>query len=201
MPIMPDREPIHVAVIGAGAIARGAHLPALRAVGKRVEVVALVDLNPELLAATADEWGIPGRYDEVPAMLVAEKPDLVVVCTPPGVHKHAAIAALDAGAWVWCEKPPMLSLGELEAQRDALQARLREAREVLEARGAEVERNRILLERMLLEPKRYKFARLHRADVDMGGCGAWQVRPRLGLIGMMMGWWPVKLSSGSPLAT
>jgi hypothetical protein len=97
--------------------------------------------------------------------------------------------------------PRMLTLGELERHRDALQVKLREARTVLEARGAEVERNRILLERMLLEPKRYKFARLHRADVDMGGCGAWQVRPRLGLIGMMMGWWQVKLSSGCPLAT
>ena len=97
--------------------------------------------------------------------------------------------------------PRMLSLGALEAQRDALEVRLREARSVLEARGAEVERNRVLLERMLLEPKRYKFARLHRTDVDMGGCGAWQVRPRLGLIGMLMGWWQVKLSSGCPLAT
>ncbi|HEX8123630.1 MAG TPA: hypothetical protein VF549_20435 [Solirubrobacteraceae bacterium] len=97
--------------------------------------------------------------------------------------------------------PRMLSLGELEAQRDALQVRLHEARKVLERRGEEVERNRILLERMLLEPKRYKFARLHRTDVDMGGCGAWQVRPRLGLIGMLMGWWQVKLSSGCPLAT
>jgi hypothetical protein len=97
--------------------------------------------------------------------------------------------------------PRMLSLGDLEEQRDALQQRLHEVRAVLETRGAEVERNRILLERMLLEPKRYKFARLHRTDVDMGGCGAWQVRPRLGLIGMMMGWWQVKLSSGCPLAT
>lgn len=95
----------------------------------------------------------------------------------------------------------MLSLGELEDQRDALQQRLRQVRSVLERRGEEVEQNRILLERMLLEPKRYKFARLHRTDVDMGGCGAWQVRPRLGLIGMMMGWWQVKLSSGCPLAT
>jgi hypothetical protein len=97
--------------------------------------------------------------------------------------------------------PRLLSLAELEAERDSLQRRLREARAVLESRGAEVERNRILLERMLLQPKRYKFARMHRTDVDMGGCGAWQVRPRLGLIGMMMGWWQVKLSSGCPLAT
>ena len=97
--------------------------------------------------------------------------------------------------------PRVLGLAELEEHRDALDARLREARLVLEARGAEVERNRVLLERMLAEPGRYKFARLHRGDVDMGGCGAYQVRPRLGIIGMLMGWWHVKLSSGCPLAT
>jgi hypothetical protein len=98
------------------------------------------------------------------------------------------------------EGPRVLGLGDLEAQRDALTERLREARLTLEARGAEVEANRILLERMLADPRRYKFARLQRADVDLGGCGAYQVRPRLGIIGMLMGWWHVKLSSGCPLA-
>ena len=39
------------------------------------------------------------------------------------------------------------------------------------------------------------------ADIGEPGCGVWQVRPRLGLIGMLMGWWEVKLSSGCPLAT
>jgi hypothetical protein len=97
--------------------------------------------------------------------------------------------------------PRVLSLGDLEDQRDALQARLREARAALEARGAWEQRNRVLLERMMADPKRHKFARLHRSDVGMGGCGAYQVRPRLGLVGMLMGWWQVKLSSGCPLAT
>jgi hypothetical protein len=97
--------------------------------------------------------------------------------------------------------PRMLSLGELEAHRDALQERLRAARCALAAAGEEIEHNRVLLERMLLQPRRYKFARLHRADVGMGGCGAYEVRPRLGIIGMMLGWWQVKLSSGCPLAT
>jgi hypothetical protein len=96
--------------------------------------------------------------------------------------------------------PRVLTLGELEAQRDALQARLREAQATLEARGAEVQANRVLLERMLADPRRYKFARLHRSEVDLGGCGAYQVRPRLGIIGMLCGWWHVKLSSGCPLA-
>ena len=97
--------------------------------------------------------------------------------------------------------PRLLGLAELESHRDALQAKLHEARRAHERRGLEQERNRVLLERMLLEPKKHKFARLHRSEVGMGGCGAYQVRPRLGLIGMLMGWWHVKLSSGCPLAT
>jgi hypothetical protein len=97
--------------------------------------------------------------------------------------------------------PRVLQLGDLEVQRDALGAKLREVRAALEERSRRIEGNRVLLERMLLEPKRYKFVRLYRADIDMGGCGAYEVRPRLGLIGMMMGWWHVKLSSGCPLAT
>jgi hypothetical protein len=97
--------------------------------------------------------------------------------------------------------PRVLGLGELERIRDGLVARLADARAVVAVRGEQHERNRELLERMLLEPGRYKFMRLRNADLGEPGCGAWQVRPRLGLIGMLMGWWQVKLSSGCPLAT
>ncbi|MGZ4268756.1 MAG: hypothetical protein ACXVFN_06210 [Solirubrobacteraceae bacterium] len=96
--------------------------------------------------------------------------------------------------------PRVLALGELEAVRDALADRLAGARAELEARGAEQERKRVLLEKMLLEPGRYKFARITQAELGEGGCGVWQVRPRLGIIGMLAGWWHVKLSSGCPLA-
>ena len=59
--------------------------------------------------------------------------------------------------------------------------------------------NRVRLERILLEPGKYRFARISQRDLGEPGCGVWQVRPRLGLIGMLMGWWQVKLSSGCPL--
>ena len=96
--------------------------------------------------------------------------------------------------------PRVLSLGELEGVRDALADRVAGARVALEARGAEQERKRIALEKLLLEPGRYKFARISQAELGVGGCGVWQVRPRLGIIGMLAGWWHVKLSSGCPLA-
>jgi hypothetical protein len=97
-------------------------------------------------------------------------------------------------------EPRMLSLGELERVRDELAERLRAARLSI-ARRAEVQAaNRVLLEQMLLEPGKHRFQRIARTDVGECGCGVWQVRPRLGLIGMLMGWWQVKLSSGCPLA-
>jgi predicted dehydrogenase len=108
------RPPIRAAVVGSGGITRGRHLPALAALGDRVEVVALADLDASRVAATADEWGVPGRYTGLDALLRAESPDLVIVCTPPVAHKDAVIASLDAGCWVWCEKPPALSLAEYD---------------------------------------------------------------------------------------
>ncbi len=98
------------------------------------------------------------------------------------------------------DQPRLLDLGELELLRDELAERLRGARETIAERGGEYEANRVLLERMLLEPGRYRFARISRQDIGEPGCGVWEVRPRLGLIGMLMGWWQVKLSSGCPLA-
>ncbi|MFL5820762.1 MAG: hypothetical protein ACJ76S_08795 [Solirubrobacteraceae bacterium] len=97
--------------------------------------------------------------------------------------------------------PRMLSLGELEQLRDELAKRLRQARAAFAQRTEIEEQNRRLVERMMLEPARYKFARVTREDVGETGCGGWEVRPHLGLLGMLAGWWRVRLSSGCPLAT
>jgi hypothetical protein len=96
--------------------------------------------------------------------------------------------------------PRLLGLGELERLRDDLAGRLRAARAAIAERAEFEERNRVLLERMRLEPGRYKFTRVAAVDVGESGCGVYSVRPRLGIVGMLMGWWQVKLSSGCPLA-
>jgi hypothetical protein len=96
--------------------------------------------------------------------------------------------------------PRLLDLGELERSRDELAGRVQELRAVA-ARRAEHERQaHEQLERMRLEPGRYRFVRLPVNDLGQGGCGVWEVRPRLGLIGMLAGWWELTLSSGCPLA-
>ena len=94
--------------------------------------------------------------------------------------------------------PHLLSLEELEAERDALTAKLarqeQQRAEEQEAQG----RARRRLERMLADPPAHRFERVALADLGEPGCGVYAVRPRLGLIGMLAGWWQVKLSSGCP---
>ncbi|MGH2917202.1 MAG: hypothetical protein ACRDLS_01180, partial [Solirubrobacteraceae bacterium] len=62
------------------------------------------------------------------------------------------------------------------------------------------DRARLELERMRRDPARHRRVRIAAADLGEPGCGQWHVRPRLGLIGMLLGWWRVTLSSGCPLA-
>jgi hypothetical protein len=107
---------------------------------------------------------------------------------------------LDAAVPAVCAEPRALSLGELETIRDSLATRIGAARRQLQERAQLETSNRELLERMLDSPAEHKWLRISRADVGEPGCGHWHSRPRLGPIGMLMGWWRVKISSGCPLA-
>jgi hypothetical protein len=96
-------------------------------------------------------------------------------------------------------EPRIAGLEELERVRDALAARVSGARQALQ-RQAELEaQNRELLRRMLASPADHRWLRISREDIGEHGCGHWHSRPRLGPLGMLMGWWRVKISSGCPL--
>jgi hypothetical protein len=94
--------------------------------------------------------------------------------------------------------PRVLGVGELEQVRDALALRLEDTRRSLRDRAYVEERNLERIEEMLAEPARFKWVRISNADIGEPGCKYWHSRPRLGLIGMLMGWWRVKISSGCP---
>jgi hypothetical protein len=94
--------------------------------------------------------------------------------------------------------PRLLTLAELERVRDRLAGHTQDLRRLAAGRAEHERRARALLEAMKLEPARHRFVRLPVRDLGEGGCGVWEVRPRLGLVGMLAGWWQVKLSSGCP---
>ena len=96
--------------------------------------------------------------------------------------------------------PRVLGLAELERIRDALADRLAEARAEIARRSEAEEENRALVERMIADPAAHRWTRVRGEDVGERSCKHWHVRPRWGLLGMIAGWWRVKLSSGCPLA-
>jgi hypothetical protein len=96
--------------------------------------------------------------------------------------------------------PRLLTLGELERVRDDLADRLAATRHEIAARAEREADRRVLLEKMLRHPARYKWVRVTNGDLHDPGCVSYHVKPRLGLIGMLAGWWHVKVSSGCPLA-
>jgi hypothetical protein len=106
---------------------------------------------------------------------------------------RAQIARLEArGARVRAAGGPrLLSLDELERVRDGLAARPQPCVDDHEAA-------RVRLERMLADPAAHRSERIPLAALGEPGCGVYAVRPRLGLIGMLAGWWQVTLSSGCP---
>lgn len=106
-------DPLGVAVIGVGAIAEQAHLPAWSQLPS-AKVMAVVDRDPERARQMADRWGIPRWYDDY--RLVLEERDIhaLDVCVPPAFHAEVTLAALEAGRHVLLEKPMTIDLDEAQ---------------------------------------------------------------------------------------
>jgi predicted dehydrogenase len=82
-------------------------------------VVALCDLDEDLLASRASEWAIPRTTTDFREILADPDIDLVEVNTPHHVHRPIVVAALAAGKHVACQKPPATTLADGQVMADA----------------------------------------------------------------------------------
>ena len=105
-------------IVGAGGIAHAAHLPAFEALADRVELAGAVDVDRDRLEAFCLAARTAG-YATLAEALEATTPELVVLCTPPGLHAEHAELALRSGSWVLAEKPPCASMAEADGIRAA----------------------------------------------------------------------------------
>jgi len=96
--------------------------------------------------------------------------------------------------------PRVLGAADLERVRDALVVRVRDAQTEIARRADVEEQNRNLVERMIAEPEHYHWVQVSNEDVGERECKHWHARPRWGVLGLLLNWWRVKVSSGCPLA-
>jgi UDP-N-acetyl-2-amino-2-deoxyglucuronate dehydrogenase len=107
MTATPLTGPVRVALVGCGRISRN-HFDALAKV-EGLRLVAVADTDLARATVVGEERGVPafGSLDE---MLAAEPSDLVVICTPSGLHPQHGMVAARAGRHVLTEKPMAISL-------------------------------------------------------------------------------------------
>lgn len=111
-------EPLRIGVVGAGAIAQVAHLPAIAGV-RGTELAGICDIDVPKGRALAGRFEVPEVYDDIEDLLQYARPDAVVICTPNHLHEVHVITALSAGVDVLCERPLALSVEGVERIRAA----------------------------------------------------------------------------------
>lgn len=79
---------------------------------------AICEQNPELLQKIGDEFDIPQRFDSYEEFLAAAEIDAVALVVPNFLHKEMALAALDRGLHVLCEKPMAMNTAEALEMRE-----------------------------------------------------------------------------------
>src|SRR5580692_10101792 len=99
--LMNERE-IRLAIIGCGGFGLYALQQFTQVSG--VKLIGMAGTNRQAAHAAAQRFDIPDIQD-VDQLLARDDVDLVYIATPPFLHYPQALAALEAGKHVICEKP------------------------------------------------------------------------------------------------
>lgn len=107
-----------IAIVGTGWGAR-VQVPTFREAG--LQVIGVAGFHADKTRRLADELGVPafGHWHEA----IASDADLISIVTPPSEHREMALAALEAGKHVLCEKPTALNTAEAEELLEAARRR------------------------------------------------------------------------------
>lgn len=122
--MLNDVRPLRIALIGHGFMG-AAHSQGWRVAPRfydlpvRPEMSLLVGRNARGVEASAEKWGWAETATDWKAAVERDDIDVVDIVTPGGSHAEIAIAALEAGKHVLCEKPLANTLEEAEAMAAA----------------------------------------------------------------------------------
>ena len=90
--------------------------------GPRVRLEHLAEVSQEIADRKAEEFGFARASGDWRALIADPAVDVVSVTTPNAFHAEMAIAALEAGKHVWCEKPMAVALDDAMRMEAAARA-------------------------------------------------------------------------------
>ena len=90
--------------------------------GPKPRLVHLAEIDADLAARRADEFGFENATADWRALVADPAVEVVSITTPNAFHAEMAIAALEAGKHVWCEKPMAVALADAERMAAAARA-------------------------------------------------------------------------------
>ncbi|HVY98144.1 MAG TPA: Gfo/Idh/MocA family oxidoreductase [Dongiaceae bacterium] len=112
---------LRVGLVGAGLVGQAEHAYYLWEERERFELAGIADASAAVREALAVRYGVAERHADLAGLLKATKLDAVVIAAPDPFHPELAVAALEAGVHVLCEKPLALTLSgidRIKAARD-----------------------------------------------------------------------------------
>ena len=114
-------EKLKVGIIGCGGIANSKHMPTLKKMSDRVEMVAFCDIIPERAEKAAKDFGSPDAkvYTDYKELLKDPEIHNVRVLTQNRLHAEISIDCLNAGKHVLVEKPMCITSEEADAMLEA----------------------------------------------------------------------------------
>ncbi len=114
-------EKLKIGIIGCGGIANGKHMPSLKKLSAKVEMVAFCDIIPERAEEAKKNYGTEGAkvYTDYKELLADPAIHVVHVCTPNRSHSFISVDAMEAGKHVMCEKPMAINSAEAKKMLDA----------------------------------------------------------------------------------
>jgi UDP-N-acetyl-2-amino-2-deoxyglucuronate dehydrogenase len=98
-----ENRKIRLALVGCGRISKN-HFGSIDKNASNIELVAICDINQEVLNEYKHKFKVPA-YQSMEEMLKSQQLDLVVLCTPSGIHSSQAMLAARFGVHVITEKP------------------------------------------------------------------------------------------------
>ncbi len=114
-----DEHRLKMGILGCGPIAQAAHFESVTK-ARNADLYAICDVAGDLVERMAWTHKPERTFRDYNEMLADPVLEAVIVATADAFHVPAALAALEAGKHVLCEKPLGVSVGEVEALRHAV---------------------------------------------------------------------------------